>query len=264
MAQNKRILIFINRSLFFLSIFFCLIVITIFNSTKIFAEETEISGKKFFPLSGYTAEYQLKSNKYKFSATALRIFSITQDNKATLEQNASIFVAKINQKSTFYINKENCEIVASSYELKQSALGNKKDYRISFDYEKNQFFEKNNGKEKINVITGKLYDELSYQEALRCELKNNPNIKIGQEFSYIVRTKGKNKEYTFIVDSLEKLTTQIGIIDTVQLSRIRSKEKEKNTSQIWFSKQHDYLLVKFKQQEGSDSFGLEIKNVKTH
>lgn len=261
MAQKKQVLSYIKSLLSLSLLSIALFCVAIFSSSKLFADELASTSKPFIPLTDYIAQYQLKSSKYKLSATALRKLSISQDNVATLEQNASIFVAKINQKSSFFINKENCEIVANSYDLHQSALGNKKDYRIAFDYEKKQFIENNNEKEKISTIQGKLYDELSYQEALRCELKNKPDIKIGHEFSYIVRTKGKNKEYTFIVSALEKLNTQIGIVDSVKLSRVRAKENEKNGSFIWFSKQHDYLLVKFKQQEDDDTYGLDIKSV---
>lgn len=225
------------------------------------AESPTPATNHFKPISAYSAQYQLKSSKYKITTTANRQLSINKNNVASLEQDASLFFAKIDQKSSFLLSNDSCDTLAQSYNFHQTVFGKKKDYRIYFDYEKNKFIENTNKKENINDIQGKLYDELSYQEALRCALKNQVEVKIGQEFSYMVRTKGKNKNYTFVVSQLEKLDTAIGQINSVKLSRIRNSEKENNNSQIWFSKDHDYLLVKFRQEDDDDVYALDIKNL---
>lgn len=240
---------------------FSIFISSLLLSHLVIAEEVTPDAKTFKPISAYSAQYQLKSSKYKISTKANRKLSITKENIASLEQNASIFVAKIDQKSTFTLSNSSCEIVAQSYTFNQTVFGKKKDYRIYFDYPKKQFIESANQKESINEIKGKLYDELSYQEALRCALKNKSEIKIGQEFSYIVRTKGKNRHYDFVVSNFEKLTTDIGEVNSVQLSRIRSSEKDNNDSHIWFSADHDYLLIKFRQQDDDDTYSLDIKNL---
>ncbi len=216
----------------------------------------------FAQISPYQAEYKLKSSKYKISATAKRSLSMDSKQNAQLSQKSAIMIAKIEQKSKFKIENNSCAIAANNYSYYRKIFGKKTNYRVSFDSNKRQFTETKNDKNKTLSYDGPLYDELSYQEALRCELKNQTELKVGQQFDYQIRTKGKNKTYRFQVSAIEKINTKLGKVNTVKVSRLRDgKGKDKN-SQIWFSKDHDYVLVRFRQEEKDDLYSLEIKSLK--
>jgi hypothetical protein len=222
----------------------------------------EVSSEKAFsPIKAYEATYKLKSKKYKLSAKAKRSLSINDQGLATLNQNASLLMANISQTSEFLTKLDSCEVDSKHYAYKRKVFGKKKNYRVEFDQQNKQFLENNNGDKKTLPINVDMYDELSYQESLRCALKNSSEIKEDDAFEYVVRTKGKNKNYQFIISGEEKIDTKLGTVNAVKVSRVRSSKNEDEKSHIWFSKDHDFLLVKFFQQDKDDTFNLEIQKL---
>ncbi len=212
----------------------------------------------------YHVEYLLHWNKYKVKVKATRDLKIDDKGQATLQQSASTLLARIFQESNFQLSSKSCALSANNYRYERTVFGKKKQYRIEFNNDSNQYIEYNNEQKKEHSFKSTLYDELSYQEALRCELKNAVDIKAGKEFEYLVRTKGKNKPYQFKVAGFEKIPSKLGELETIKLERLRSTsaDEEPRETFIWFSKKHDYLIVKLQQVDGDDSYGLEIEAVK--
>jgi|GEM_PF-5951714 len=244
MKISKRFVPLINIAIIF-------IVLNVFLTSKLFAQG-------FIPLSNYQAEYKLKSSKYKLSAKAIRKLNIDAKGNTQLSQKSKIIIAKISQESRFKTHKNSCDITVEQYSYNRKIFGKKNNYHVSFDHNKNQFSEIENDRRQTLNYEDKLYDELSYQEALRCELQNKADIKIGDSFEYVVRTKGKNKTYHFKVNAFETLKNKLGTIKTVKVSRIRQNKDSKSNSHIWFSKDHQYLLVKFRQTNKDDTLSLDI------
>ena len=214
--------------------------------------------------TAYNAEYLLHWNKYKIKVKATRQLEINDKGAATLKQNAATFAAKIDQESNFQLSPTSCSLSANNYRYQRVVLGKKKIYRIEFNNREKQFIEVNDKDEKQHELKNTLYDELSYQEALRCELINAHELKTGMAFEYLVRTKNKNKPYQFKVADFETINTKLGELETIKLERLRSgnKDEEPRETFIWFSKKHNYLIVKLQQVDGDDSYGLEIQALK--
>jgi len=228
-----------------------------------YGQEAEpAEAKKFIPITGYDAVYQLKSERYKISPSASRKLVVDKNGKATLSQRASILIASINQESVFQTNANSCNIESQNYAYQRTVMGKHKSYRIGFDHQSNTFVENYDGDSQTRKIKEQLFDELSYQEVLRCELQNiNGEIK-NQHFSYNVRTKGKNKVYDFEISGEEVLETALGKVETVKVSRIRDNADKDENSFIWFSKEHNYLLVKLIQEDDDDKLSLKISKLK--
>ncbi len=223
-----------------------------------FANTNETKPARIIHLpQAYQAEYQIKSSKYKVSAKANRVFSVDKLN-ASISQKASVMLASIEQQSVFSFENNSCLVKSHHYDYKHTVLGKRKRYSLNFDYNKQAFYEVKDEQSNSFPIEEVFYDELSYQEALRCELKNAEKLNIGDNFSYSVRTKGRSKPYQFEVVAFEKLKTRLGEIQSVKLERIRSSQKEQEQSHIWFSQAHDFLLVKFTQHDKDDSYSLDI------
>jgi len=212
----------------------------------------------------YQAGYLLHWNKYKIKVKATRELLINDKGEATLKQNAATFAAKIDQQSNFTLSSTTCAFTANNYHYQRTVLGKKKLYRIEFNNNEKQFTEVNDNEKSQHELKTTLYDELSYQEALRCELINASELKPGTGFEYLVRTKGKNKAYQFKVAGFETITTKLGDLETVKVERLRSgtKGEELRETFIWFSKSHDYLIVKLQQVDGDDSYSLDIEHLK--
>jgi hypothetical protein len=231
------------------------------------AEQSKVPEKKENPVTelkmpkAYKAGYLLHWNKYKIKVKATRQLQINDKGEATLKQNASTFAAKIDQQSNFKLSSSTCAFTANNYHYQRTVLGKKKLYRIEFNNNDKQFIEVNDNEKNQHEFKTTLYDELSYQEALRCELINASELKPDTAFDYLVRTKGKNKAYQFKVAGFETITTKLGDLETVKVERLRSgtKGEELRETFIWFSKKHDHLIVKLQQIDGDDSYGLEIE-----
>lgn len=215
----------------------------------------------FKPIKAYSAEYILKSQQYKMSAKAKRSLSFDENNIATLELKASLFIAKVNQSSKFLLSDNACTLGNINYRYDRTIFGKHKSYKIDFDFGNKKLIENNDGKKQTLPLDNSFYDELSYQELLRCELMNKSDLKIGDMFEYSVRTKGKNKQYIFKITDEETLDTRIGKLATIKLTRIRDKQEESEENFIWFAKEHNYLLVKIFQKDEDDTLHLDISEL---
>jgi hypothetical protein len=85
-------------------------------------------------------------------------------------------------------------------------------------------------------IQDKLTQTLSLRQAL---IQGKTNI------NYTVAEDDKLKNYTFIILGEERLTTKLGVLDTVKVEHI-SRKGHRTT--MWFAKSLDYLPVKMTQQ----------------
>ena len=101
---------------------------------------------------------------------------------------------------------------------------------------------------KLPVTPG-TYDPLSYQLALRCDLKLGKT-----QFEYKVVRKTKIKHYRFKVTGEETIKTPLGILPTVIVKRISDGDDKQTV--LWFSKKHDFTLVKLEQKDADSNHYL--------
>ncbi|MBL4607862.1 MAG: DUF3108 domain-containing protein [Pseudomonadales bacterium] len=101
---------------------------------------------------------------------------------------------------------------------------------------------------KVTItITAPTFDPLSYQLALRCDLKQGK-----KHFEYSVIRKTKIKRYVFEVIGEENIVTRLGLLPTIKVARSSDAGSQKQTT-LWFSKQHDFTLVKLEQKESDNN-----------
>ena len=99
---------------------------------------------------------------------------------------------------------------------------------------------------KLSITEG-TFDPLSYQLALRCDLKQGKT-----HFEYDVVRKTKMKRYRFEVVGEESIDTPLGILQAIKVKRTSDNGNNKQTT-LWFSKAHDFTLIKLEQKEADDN-----------
>lgn len=99
-------------------------------------------------------------------------------------------------------------------------------------------------------------DKLVYQISLMKDL--SPNI---EELNYRIADGGKLKNYQIRVIGKETITTPLGEIDTIKLTRHRNKDEDRETT-LWCSPALDYMPVKLEHIEDETTFTAVIRQLK--
>jgi len=169
--------------------------------------------------------------------------------------NANNPVGSINQESTFTLEK-NQAIRSESYRHARKILVKNTAQETLFDWKnKKAISTRGDSTRKVN-LQGNELDELNYQLTLRCDLQAGKT-----EFHYSVVDWNEIDNLEFKVVGEEKLDTELGLVDTVVVKRIRNNNNRITT--LWFAKDLDYQMVKLLQEEKKDTeaYLLYIKSI---
>lgn len=199
-------------------------------------------------LRAFTAKYSAVLNGSKVRGTAIRRLIYNASGESIFSFTAKVNIAKLAEESVLSWN--NCTPIPKAYTRSLRVFFRNKKQSILFDHKKNEVqytYGKKSGGASIPENT---LDRISLQLSLRCDLKQGKH-----EGSYYVFDRNKIKNYQFKVLGDEEIETPIGKLLATKVQLLR-KNKDRQTW-LWFSKQHDYLLVKLKQNESS-SENLEI------
>lgn len=199
-------------------------------------------------LKAFTAKYSAILNGSSVNGTAVRQLQFRPNGQATFSFMARVNIAKLTEESL--LGWDQCTPVPQTYQRSLRVFFRNKKQSIHFDQNKLQANYTDDKKSGQADIPAKTQDRISLQLALRCDLLNGK-----QQGSYTVFDSNKLKTYQFKVTGEEIIDTPIGKLTAtkVQLQR----ENSDRQTWLWFSKQHDYLLIKLKQSESS-SESLEI------
>lgn len=185
------------------------------------------------------------------SATATR--ELTRNNGYwELSQKATNFFAKVDETSQFRLDKDQ-QLVSHQYEYLRKALGSKRHALLKFDWDNNKVSNDVEGKPWSYTIKPNTLDKLNFQLRLRLDLlqqKTEPLV-------YAVADGGVLKKYRFKIVGEETIDTKLGQLNTVKVQRIYGKKTDKETW-LWFSKTHDYLLVKYIQTKDKGKKKTEL------
>lgn len=195
-------------------------------------------------LVAHKASYTAKIKKgISIKGNAVRELKKTQSGQWLYSFNVRSFIADIDE-STLLSWHEN-QVVADIYKYKLSAvLARDKLKQVNFDWRKMTATNplKKKGWE-ISNIPVKSFDRLSYQLQLAMDLQSGK-----QEMHYYVADKGKLRQNYFRVTGEQKIKTAIGEIQSITVEKVRGKGKKRKTD-LWFSKQYPFLLLKMVQVE---------------
>jgi len=215
-------------------------------SSSIDADKTES------PLIEYGANYELKVSNVPMRIKILREVVKTDGPKNTAIFQASSPFFEIDQKSMFILNRG--QITPSEYFYKKRVLGKTDRESFTLDQDNNSSGPESAGRK----IEEKIFDKLSVQYQLQLDLIQEQEVKIGKSFSYLVKEKESLKSYKFVVDSIEKIDTELGNLRTLRM--IRERKKENRSTILWLAPKYKYTLVKMIQREKGKVWELDIKN----
>lgn len=159
--------------------------------------------------------------------------------------NAHNPLGSINQQSTFTLDKDKT-IDSERYRHERKVLLKNVLLETLFDWKKMQANSTRGDSARTVKLQGNELDELNYQLALRCDLQAGKT-----EFHYSVVDWNEVDKLEFRVTGEEKLDTELGLLDTIIVKRIRNNNNRITT--LWFAKDLDYQMVKLLQEEKKDT-----------
>lgn len=200
----------------------------------------------------FEAHYSAQWNKVPLKGVAVRKLTFNENNQQEFSFNAKTLAAKIQESSQFSWQRCSPKPSAYLYERK-GLLKRKKTLLQTFNWE-NQQVTSNSGKKSSSFhLPEHSTDKLSYQLAIRCDLKHGSTA-----LDYQVVDKKRIKQYSFKIIGEELLETPLGILKTVKVERVRDANERQTF--LWFAKELDYLLVKLEQNDtGANHYIINIK-----
>lgn len=167
-------------------------------------------------------------------------------------------LGNINQISTFSLIPGN-GLHSEGYRHQRNVLFKNQVTETAFNWKTHQA-NSTRGSDSTRTVSlqGGELDELNYQLALRCDLQAGKT-----EFHYNVVDWSEVNQLEFKVVGEEKLNTELGLLDTVVVKRIRNNNNRITT--LWFAKSLNYQMVKLLQEERKDTeaYLLYIKRLDT-
>lgn len=138
------------------------------------------------------------------------------------------------------------------YRLDQHSL---KDKRLWLDFDWQQLMATNLSDTKYPPykIDQQVYDPLTYQLALRADLRRQ-----AKTLSYQVAEKNRVKTYSFEILGEEQMETPVGLLNTVKLRRIRKPDSTRE-SIFWLASDWNYVLIKIRQKERGNTFFIVMQ-----
>lgn len=192
----------------------------------------------------YSADYTVHYNGFKIGEMRQR-YSAGKNGQWVLETEMkttgllSWFKSdKVTERSSMQFENGVPHPLRYSYHYR----GNHKEVveRLDFDWQKNTITSLRDGKTTTLRLPPEVQDKLSYQIAMRHDLRNGK-----KDFLYRVADRSKIEEYELQVVGAEPQVTSFGTVDTVVV--------KKGTTTLWLAKDYDYLVVKIEQKEDGNT-----------
>lgn len=184
-----------------------------------------------------------------FSITATHELKTNSDGTQELHFSASTWVASLNE-STRFAWSDDGEVQPLDYHYRRRGLGRSRDHQLTFDWDDATVTDGSG--ESWPIDTDKrLQDRLSFQVQLQKDLLQGRD-----KLLYPITDGGDLREYQFDIVGEERLKTALGEVDTIKVRR--SREGSDRSTNLWLAKDHNLLLVRLEQDEGSSSYTLNI------
>jgi hypothetical protein len=142
------------------------------------------------------------------------------------------------------------------YRYRRTGGKKEKDLQLKFDWSHmlvNIDDKKHPWQLKVEANT---LDKLVYQISLMRDLQSQQ-----KQFVYLIADVGKLKTYHINILAEETITTPLGKIKTIRLTRERNKPKDRQTT-LWCAPELHYLPVKLEHIEDGTRFTAMLKSLK--
>jgi len=194
----------------------------------------------------FTATYDSVWYPLSLKGSATRTLQIKKTSHGLLTFEGKIMGATLKEKSSLQWN--GCVPVPRSFSRsKKRIFSNKTIDQQTFNWPAKQVSTRHKERTAKLAITDGTFDPLSYQLALRCGLKQGKT-----QFEYDVVRKTKMKRYHFKVVGEESISTALGTLQAIKVIRSSDGSNNKQTT-LWFSKVHDFTLIKLEQKEADNN-----------
>lgn len=203
-------------------------------------------------LKDYTASYRANANGLAATATR-RLETLGADSyrlsnslEATL---AGTTLASLQQTSEFHIESQRLIPQSFSSQLRGAS---RESLAIAYNWEASAAISTEDEESwRLDLHDG-VFDQLSYQPALRLALLDRSDTPTPLEFEIIDADEIDRHEYR--IAGYEMLTTPLGELNTLKLERVRAAGDERVT-EIWLATDWDLMLTRLEQVNRS---GLHI------
>jgi hypothetical protein len=193
------------------------------------------------PVVPFTASYAADMRKVPVNGEANHALVRNEDGSWTLSFHAGMFVARLNEDSTFRM--ENGKLQPQRYRYERKGLGRGRTTTTYFDYPSGLVRGEHRGDSFTLPLEDGLLDKVSYQLALQRDLMAGKT-----EMHYRVVDGDEIEDYTFRVTGEQRVTTRAGQFDAVEVERVREEGARRQTT-LRFAKDWQYLLVRLNQVE---------------
>lgn len=181
-----------------------------------------------------------------------RELSPAEDGGLVLSQTAGRLGSRISETST--LERADGQLRVRRYDREQRILGVGREQHAVFDWSRGMI-EARGRREGEIPLHGQLFDPLSYQLALRCDIAQGRD-----QVDYGVVRGTKLKRYRFRRVGNESLDTPLGTLDTVVVERVHDEER---STRLWFATDLNHLMVRLEEQDPEDDIdaALQVNSV---
>ncbi len=211
------------------------------------------------PLAPFTATYVVKKGSLTLgeltrtlSQKENGVWLVQSDSKTTGYARLFTKVELSEQSEWIY---HNGQMRPLHYRYDRTRTKRKRHIKLHFDWEKRRVINEINGDPWQMEVPERTLDKLLYQLAIMHDL-NNDRAKEGK-LHYQVADGGRLKEYHFEIVGKERLRTELGNLNTLKIKRIGGKRK----TTFWCSIDHDFMLVRIKQEDKHGTANLFITSL---
>ena len=193
-------------------------------------------------LKPFSANYTADWKQLPMSGTASRELKSNGDGTWTLNFQASMMIANLNESSVIKLDKD--ALLPQSYHFERGGLGKAKKTDLDFDWSTKTVTGTDRGDAVKVTLNAGMLDKSTYQLALQRDVAAGKKA-----MSYQVVDGGDIDTYDFRVLATEKVATEAGQVDAVKVERVRDPTQNKRITVLWFAKDWNYLLVRLQQVE---------------
>lgn len=202
----------------------------------------------------FRAEYKATYNGLPVRAKGVRELSKLDNGQYLLVSKATAFFASVTEQTVFSLGPDN-RVVPAEYQYRRTGIGRNRTTINTFDWNTTQV---RNVKDDAwtMAINADTQDKLSYQQQMQVDLAESW-VEDGEnpDLVYEVADDGRLKEYRFRVLGKEVTTTPAGEFESIKVTRVQ--EDRHRVTEFWLAPKHDFLLVRFEQEE-EDGSGFKL------
>lgn len=215
------------------------------------AHAAEEADSKLVP---YRVVYQVSMGA--LSATAVEELKEVATGSYTVSQKMDSMMAEVEENSRFRVIEGRLRPDAYDYEF--SAFFKKRVQKEVFDWRAGTVTHTYKDKTSKDKIKPGTYDRFSSRLQLREDLAAGL-----KEMHYTVAEKGRLRDYRFAVGPEELITTPLGTLRAVKVTRVREQGSKRQTH-LWLALDWDYILIALHQLEKDGStMKLELSEAVT-